>query len=86
MTRLQANEQIINHIQSYIRTYPDMRFGQALYNMGIATHKLEKEEIQHSEESVEESAFSTYRQYFRDIFFEESIKTLEKLNNNESTK
>ena len=70
MTRLQANEQIIYKILDYIRNYPDMRFGQALYNMGIATHCME------DHKTPDDEVFLTIN---RDIFFEESVDTLEKL-------
>lgn len=83
-TRLEANERIINHIQSYIRTYPDMRFGQALYNLGIATHCVETELTEKGNELVEKGqGLNLQSIHFiprnRDIFFEESTDTLNKL-------
>lgn len=76
MTRLEANERIINHIQNYIRAYPDMRFGQALYNMGIATHMVDVRRA--TPEEYADGADKTITHY-RDIFFEESTDTLNKL-------
>ena len=78
MDRLEANEKIINHIQNYIRTYPDMRFGQVLYNMGIATHANEGRETP-CDISPEHPRGVTYSNFYRDIFFEESDITLKKL-------
>lgn len=35
MTRKEANLQILARITKYINQYPDMRFGQALRNLGV---------------------------------------------------
>ena len=37
MTRQEYNRQIIKEISEHIETYPDTRFVQALWNMGIIT-------------------------------------------------
>ena len=84
MTRLEANEQIIRQIQGYIRTYPDMRFGQVLYNMGVATHCATTELTEKGLELVEKGLGDTLQStHFihsnRDIFFEESTDTLNKI-------
>lgn len=70
LSRLQANEQIINLITDYMRTYTDQRFGQILYNLGVATHS-----VYHTMPQEGERAQVGYR----DIFFEESAETLKKL-------
>jgi len=77
--RLVANEAILEHILSYARAYPDLRFGQILTNLGIATHKVEHSEPQHNKATVEESDFTTWIESFSDIFYEESTDTLKKL-------
>lgn len=38
MTRQEANFKILNQLKDYFTLYPDLRFGQGLYNLGIATH------------------------------------------------
>lgn len=85
--RLKYNEMIIGYILDYIRAYPDMRFGQALYNLGIATHSIElnREDIPKIQEFLEDTinsrqdAVENHAPRYRDIFFEESEDTYEKL-------
>lgn len=70
MTRLEANRIIIEILNDYVQSNPDIRFGQALYNLGIATHKIEV---------APEYNETNKGYYYRDIFFEESETTLNKL-------
>lgn len=63
--RLVANEAILEHILSYARAYPDLRFGQILYNIGVATHRR--------------SDLTDGSTQMQDIFYEESTDTLKKL-------
>lgn len=61
MTRLEANRQILSLLSSYFEAYPDLRFGQGLSNLNIATHVAsyamnENEELE---------------KFFQDIYFEE---------------
>ena len=37
MTRQKANHAIMAQLKAYLDTFPDMRFGQALMNLGIIT-------------------------------------------------
>lgn len=62
MTRYEANMKLLDILSSYFKAYPDMRFGQALYNLGIATHRDTNSVLQ--------------QENLVDIFFEESTDTL----------
>ena len=66
MTRQQANLKLLDALKQYFLDYPDMRFGQALSNLGIATHRL----ISHA------STERTTNLHYMDIFFEEPEKTM----------
>lgn len=90
--RLVANEAILELLTHYVRTYPDIRFGQALYNLGIATHTIEltREDIPKAQELSEnlynkgtkpsrEEDLEQHTPRYRDIFFEESTETLKKV-------
>lgn len=39
MTRQEANTKLLNILSSIIKQYPDYRFGQALYNLGLVHRK-----------------------------------------------
>lgn len=67
MTRLEANKLIIQTILEYATNYPDLRFGQILTNLNIATH------LQTYGTPLQEYSYT-------DIFFDESVKTLKMLN------
>lgn len=91
MSRLEANREIIDLIEDYATKYPEQRFGQILYNLGIATHAQESNpvaipEIQKFIEGPynEEEITPPRQPLYRDIFFEESTETLKKLRSNES--
>ena len=43
MNRLEANLKILQILTQVATAYPDLRFGQLLSNMGIATHNLQGE-------------------------------------------
>ena len=61
MTRLDYNLQILDYLKAYANHYPDMRFGQILSNLNIASHiKCYDEGDQY---------------HFQDIFFPESEET-----------
>lgn len=66
MTRLQANQQILALLATYFERYPDLRFGQGLSNLGIATH------IKY----YTKNELDVLEGRFEDIFFTESSKTL----------
>ena len=69
MKRLEANLVLIDILTAYLKQYPDMRFGQALTNLGLATHrKVILEEFDDTNKGFE----------FFDIFYEEPTKTLER--------
>lgn len=68
MTRQEANNAIMSILQSTINDYPDWRFGQILSNLGIATHRAHTTITDEDEETD-----------YQDIFFEESMETLDKL-------
>lgn len=66
MTRLEANLKIVQILTAYLKQYPDLRFGQALSNLNIATH------LRHSVKSESGSVDERHD----DIFFKESTATL----------
>lgn len=91
VSRLEANREILDLIEDYITQYPDQRFGQVLYNLGIATHAQESDpatipKIQKFIEGPynEDEVTPPKQTLYRDIFFEESTETLKKLRSNES--
>jgi hypothetical protein len=69
MTRLEANKQILSLLTAYFEAYPDLRFGQGLSNLGIATHATR----------YVDNGFSGQDPVYRDIFYAESAETLDGL-------
>lgn len=61
MTRLQANRQILALLSAYFEAYPDLRFGQGLSNLGIATHL----------KSYAKNESNELEGFFQDIYYEE---------------
>lgn len=64
--RLTDNEHLVDILLSYLRAYSDMRFGQALYNLGFATHLCS-------------TTPGSEVQRCTDIFFEEPAITLKRI-------
>jgi hypothetical protein len=66
--RQQDNFQILDILFEYLKKNPDIRFGQALSNLNLATHRLldDKENRPYNNE---------------DIFYEEPDVTLTKMKN-----
>lgn len=87
MTRLEANIKILDILQSYLKAYPDMRFGQALYNLGIATYRKEAELTEEGKSKLETDGENVVFQTTdfvitnKDIFFDESEFTLKLITN-----
>lgn len=82
MKRFEANMNIIHMLTDYVRAYPDMRFGQILYNMGIATHCLESILTEEGAKVIGTGVALQsihFVKHNRDIFYEESEDTLKKL-------
>lgn len=78
--RLVANEAILEHILSYARAYPDLRFGQILTNLGIATHLVVGyDEVSYGKIDGVELEPKKLVPIYKDIFYEESTDTLKKL-------
>lgn len=73
-TRLDYNREIVQLLASYIEKYPDIRFGQALHNLGIA-HAYKTVAYSISEDD------DTPVDIFVDNFFEEPINTLKRIQN-----
>lgn len=67
MNRQHYNKQILELLSAYVDRYPDMRFGQMLSNLNIASHILEQ---------FHDSELKTTRPVYKDIFFPESEETL----------
>ena len=55
MTRQEANRKLVEVINDLVETYPDWRFGQILFNVGIITRKKDSLDIKDPfyEESTE---------------------------------
>lgn len=68
--RRKANLEILTILTDLVIKFPDQRFGQLLYNYGIATHLLVYDK---------ESKDATPTPRYKDIFFEESYDTLHRL-------
>ena len=58
MTRIEANRKILESLSKYNETFPDMRFCQLLWRLGLCT----------------------FDESNNDLFYEESIKTLKRVN------
>ena len=72
MNRQEANRQILKRITEMVENQPDLRFNQILLNMGInkSVHPF-----------LDHNGNKDYtKQYCEDLFNEESIKTLERMN------
>ena len=69
MNRQEYNFKILMILQTYLTQNPDIRFGQALSNLNIATHK------KNSDEKWDDVAG------YKDIFYEEPETTLQNLRN-----
>lgn len=46
MTRLEANKILVEILSAYIQQYPDIRFGQALFNLGLIQRKPDSLDIE----------------------------------------
>lgn len=79
-TRLEANRKILDILKSQVESNPDYRFGQLLYNIGVATHCLDShQEVSYGKIDGVELDQKKLIPIYRDIFFEESTDTLKKL-------
>lgn len=71
--RLEKNLEILDKLYYYLKENPTIRFGQALINLNLATHRREVTQ------EVLGSGSWTHGDY--DIFFEEPEQTLSKMRN-----
>lgn len=74
MSRQEANIEIVNLILDAVSQFPDQRFGQILYNIGVATHRKVLSPIFNNSDTNPIFDIS-----YLDIFFEESVDTLERI-------
>lgn len=65
--RQQENFQILDILFEYLKKNPDIRFGQALHNLNLATHRMINDGFKPED--------------FKDIFHEEPDVTLTKMRN-----
>lgn len=70
MTRLEANREILAVLSNYLESNPDLRFGQALTNLNIASHLRSYAMNENKELEV----------FYDDIFFQESSDLSDRLN------
>lgn len=73
MNRLEKNLEILDKLYHYLKENPTIRFGQALSNLNLATHRRE------ATQEVNGSGTWTHGTY--DIFHEEPEETLDKMRN-----
>ena len=73
MKRLEKNLEILDKLYYYLKENPTIKFGQALSNLNLATHRRE------ATQEVPNSGTWTHGEY--DIFFEEPEETLLKMRN-----
>lgn len=69
--RLEKNLEILDKLYHYLKENPTIRFGQALSNLNLATHR-----IQPDEETIKENRYG-----YKNIFYEEPEDTLSKMKN-----
>jgi len=82
MTRREANFQIIRKLITYCRHNPDVRFTQALFNLGINEFTEETKQAITDPIYYGDQAKCILPPEYKllDKYNEESVKTLEKLN------
>ena len=68
MTRLEANQKILKIIQKVVNNYPDLRFGQILWKLGILEHKYKKPT------KMDECNYEV-----RDPFYDEPVEILKRI-------
>lgn len=69
MNRQQSNLEILAILENYFVRYPDIRFGQALHNLNLATHRQYL--------NIDGQGEKDY--LYTDLFYEESDQTLLKI-------
>lgn len=69
MSRLEKNKEILDLLRDYLERNPTIRFGQALSNFNLATHRDEKQGINGD------------ITWMKNIFYEEPEETLTKMRN-----
>lgn len=69
--RLEKNLEILDKLFYYLKENPTIRFGQALSNLNLATHRIQPDE----------EVIKTNRWGYSNIFYEEPEETLIKMKN-----
>lgn len=69
--RLEKNLEILDKLFHYLKENPTIRFGQALSNLNLATHRIQPDE----------EVIKTSRRGYPNIFYEEPEETLDKMRN-----
>lgn len=72
MNRQEANKQILKRITEMVENQPDMRFNQILFSLGINKNAYPFK-LSNGKPDYE-------KQYCEDLFGEESVKTLKRMN------
>lgn len=70
MNRQEANRLILKQISAMVEGTPELRFHQILHNLNIEV----------TEQEYDQSGLPTGKLYCKDLFHEESLKTLERMN------
>lgn len=76
MNRQEANRQILKRITDMVENQPDMRFQQILFSVGVSKNAYPF--------NLPDGKPDYEKQYCEDLFGEESVKTLERINGNEN--
>lgn len=71
MSRLNQNLTILGRLENYLKENPTIRFGQALSNLNLATHK----------QKINVDGLGERDYIYEDIFYEEPEETLIKMRN-----
>lgn len=72
MTRLESNLEILRRLETYLKTWPDMRFGQALINLDILTYT--------DIVSEQNDGTAVLHSVIEDPFYEEPAAMLKRMN------
>jgi len=73
--RQESNREIIHEISAMIEAHPDLRFHQILHSLNI---------IETSYPTKEDGSKDYEKGYIKDLFYEESVTTLKKINEREN--
>jgi len=74
MNRQEANREIVNRISEMVESQPDLRFNQILFSLGVSKNAYPFK--------LPDGKPDFGQQYCEDLFGEESVETLKRMNGN----